>query len=110
MARTMTAAEYLVTRGWTVTAEDPRTREQTYADPLDQNIDAVGEEDALAIQRARDAEEERKAWVAFAAARLSVNDPQCSGADSCALSPTIAAEHADRALAAYRARFAVEVA
>ena len=89
--RKRTAAGYLVERGWTTDGDE------LWSDP--DGVAALSEEHAVTIQRARDAEAERKAWVAFAAAAVAT----VSGA---------ASEHAlfaDSMVAAYRARFAVEI-
>ncbi len=113
----MTAAEYLVSRGWLPThpaylkahPED----EEVWFDPRWTGAPAASGDDgmvmdrAITIQRARDAAEERAAWVAFAAAAASglwAHTGFCSMGQN-----SSSAEIADEMLAEYRARFAVEV-
>lgn len=89
--RKLSAAEYLKERGWA-----------PYNDDGDRwcaaRVDGWHFTDAaLLIRRARDAEEERRAWVAFAASPSAAKEPN-------------AAIVADAMLDDYRARFAVEVA
>jgi CelD/BcsL family acetyltransferase involved in cellulose biosynthesis len=70
----MTAAEYLTARGWVASSKNK------WADPLhasapwassDSVAPFVEVGDAMIIQQARDAAEERAAWVQFAAAAIS---------------------------------------
>lgn len=93
----MTAEQYLSARGWTID-------EEWWSDPVRGNL--VDVDVALAVQRARDADDERKAWVAFAAASQSV--PFADGGQG-ANATAGAANDGDAMLAAYRERFAVEV-
>lgn len=103
--RKMTAAEYLVERGWTTDGDD------LWSDP--DGVAALSEEHAVTIQRARDAEEERKAWVAFAAAMapaLMQHGGRYTAPDDSPIGFDEAVKRvADGMLDAYRARFAVEI-
>ena len=94
--RTMTAAEYLTARGWT--AWDTARQHEWCAEATNGARTATAS--AVTIQRARDAAEERAAWVAFAAGAT---------ADARNISTMMVCEDADALLSAYRARFAVEV-
>ncbi len=58
----MRPAEYLGRRGWVDTGVQPGDGVQTYCDPLHPDHDAIGEAEALILQQARDAAEERKIW------------------------------------------------
>ncbi len=91
----MTAAEYLKKRGWTLDLAPDGEQRWT-----DEFVSAPTIEFALTIQRARDAEKEREAWVAFAAGALASPVPRSN--------PTLA-QWADDMLDAYRARFHEEV-
>lgn len=110
--RKMTAAEYLAARGWIYTGTTERDQVRCYADPAHQEHDAIGEDTALVLQRARDAEEERKAWVAFAAcaapALMRLGGKFTAPDDSPIGFDEAVARMADGMLDAYRARFAVE--
>ncbi len=104
----MIAADYLKSRGWldTGVADDGV---DCWADPTALEMDGLAEEDALTIQRARDATEERAAWVRFAAARLAWGIAGSSEGPERWDSIGEEANEADKMLALYRARFAVEV-
>jgi len=70
------AADYLKSRGWldTGTADDGV---ECWADPTDLEMDGLAMEDALTIQRARDAAEERRCVaeaIANAASRFAKLD------------------------------------
>ena len=105
-----TRAEYLTKRGWSTTDADWRRINRIEAvewiDPLIA-VDAppCPIDRAVTIQRARDAAEERAAWVRFAAAERAwggVDDqgnPHGNSVDDSAVA-------ADDTLARYRARFA----
>jgi hypothetical protein len=92
--RLMTAAEYLRERGWSPCTEGGTN---AWSDPAGNGSYSDTTADGVTIQRARDAEEERRAWVAFAAAARRVSYEEQ------------AAQSADMLLAQYIARFAVEV-
>lgn len=101
----MTAAEYLTARSWVANDKDGGTwlDSRHVGTPIANSPwfdGAIDTASALAIQRARDADDERKAWVAFAAASLASPMPRSN--------PGLAV-WADDMLDAYRARFAVEV-
>lgn len=81
----MTAAEYLKSRGWLLLEAGD------WCDTVTARLGTIAQ--CLAIQRARDAVEERAAWVAFAAGTARTG----SVAD------------ADLFLHSYRARFGVEI-
>ncbi len=72
----MTAADYLRARGWrpyyATMGDYAEGKIDGWTDPLPSREDRLVEADAIDAQRARDAEEERKAWVAFAAAAASM--------------------------------------
>ena len=120
-----TAAQYLADSGWYPT--DPSWRKDSgvtavsWSDTTattgedESSVGWVPQSTAVVIQRARDAADERKAWVAFAAAAIptvmaivdrgstiKVNGEAAAG-------PTATAALADELVAAYRARFAVEI-
>lgn len=104
----MTAADYLTARGWTpCTGEPSRDKGARWIDPV--TGDSIYQSRALVIQRARDAAEERAAWVAFAAARSAIGEPIGDGRVMGAYAENGAAEAADALLREYRARFAVEI-
>ena len=129
----MSAAEYLTARGWSPGQIEPPFK--TWRDPSvnrmaqesagnDRDSFTVATDDAITIQRARDAAEERAAWVRFAAAvqiadqmhgiaqhRDDVAEGERQGEEDYAPGCTAGnvAEGADDLLAEYRARFAVEV-
>lgn len=102
----MTRAQYLTERGWTSQSDqdgwwrDPAAARQSGIDGF-----LVDPNNAITIQLARDAEKEREAWVAFAAALLSTADSQgmWTGTDAEQVGVT-----ADATFDQYRARFAVE--
>lgn len=105
----MTAAEYLESRGWVVgdTADDGTPIE--WVDPHKQSVVpaagggnllvTVGTYEAITVQRGRDEEAARAAWVAFAAAVSTDPHATVEGA----------ASRADRLLNEYRARHCPEV-
>lgn len=121
--RTMTAAEYLTARGWIGPGE--WWSDHLYVG-LSTNEPQIIEH-ALTVQRARDEADERKAWVAFAAAamlteqhltiaqhfedKVGIHGKFKAGGDDYtpAFSADAASECADAMLDEYRARFAVEV-
>lgn len=109
----MKAADYLMSRGWWKDAEgcgDDGEGELEWIDPQYEAIYPLTR--ALVIQRARDATEERAAWVAFAAARLAIGHragPEDRPYTEGAYYTGAAVGEADAMLTAYRARFAVEV-
>lgn len=107
----MTWRQYLEARGWTSGApryadhwRDPAVARDAQDGP-NGSFDAfmVPTSDALTIQRARDAEEERAAWVRFAAPLQHRMTPEVTGAQN------LAAHHADAMLRLYRARLSVEI-
>jgi hypothetical protein len=93
--------EYLTRNGW-------HRSYLVWYDPL-HGREVETDAEALCIQRARDAAEERKAWVRFAAAATSLvhHDAggMCSPSSGPALSCTDIAGLADAMLGAYRSRF-----
>ena len=92
----MTDAQYLHARGW-FAAHLPGVVGHAWNDGS--FIAPLREEQALAVQRARDAMEKRRAWAQFAAAELS----------AMADSPAAAAQVADALLAEFSKRFDPEV-
>lgn len=120
----MKAAEYLESRGWVCVDVDDNGDASSWVDstmpsvvPADGGGNlkiTVGTSDALTIQRARDEEKCREAWVAFAAACLSHGygfgdaDPRAAGHESY-YDPPGAATCADSLLREYRSRFCPEV-
>ena len=99
----MTARAYLELRGWTLHDQpaDPSIKEWWDS----QEVTAATEEEAVTIQRARDAAEERAAWVRFASRIASAPAIGYSLEDSA----RIIFGGADALLAEYRKRFAVEI-
>lgn len=120
----LSAADYLAARGWVFTGIPARDTVRCYVDPLYQEHDAVGEDHAVTLQRARDAAEERVVWGRVAAAVLpDAIDVEAHAANRAGEDETSAATAeahleqaveaaallADSLLLRYRARFAVEV-
>jgi hypothetical protein len=111
----MTASQYLTARGW-IDCGGKWTDPRLAGTPIESSPWFSGDvhaDAALTIQRARDAEEEHRAWVAFAAAFCPVVKATQTGDETIeqtqARGLAILADAADRVLDAYRARFAVEV-
>lgn len=94
-----TRAEYLTKRGW-IKAQGSAP---DWYDPI--NNRGTDTATAVTIQRARDAAEERAAWVAFAANLASMVGADGDGAAVPMLSAGSLAREADALLAQYRARF-----
>lgn len=102
--RTETDAEWLKRRGWLFiegvsTCDGPA---DLWFDSalLAQDNGGLDFPEAVAIQTARDEQEERAAWVAFGAAATRVVGGQMT---------VMAQEHADEMLKEYRRRFARKV-
>lgn len=99
MANKMTATEYLTARGWIFTGNHLKPDgDNSWVDPSWAGYPgttaslSIREGSALTVQRARDAAEERAAWVAFGAQTGGSKNP-----------------FADNMLKQYRERFAVEI-
>jgi len=113
------AAEYLRSRGWIYCPEEGFFEDGWY-DPLfyggmtprthREKWSYLAEVEALAIQRARDEEKAREAWVRFAARFASTFVAETEHAQGGYwLEDHSAARKADAMLALYRARFCPEV-
>ena len=96
------AQKYLESRGWLYqwTTDDEKV-ERVYLDLAGTTSQGLWESKALIIQCARDAAEERSAWVAFAASIAGSASTPHSLEDA----KRIIFTGADLMLSAYRARF-----
>lgn len=103
----MKAADYLKIRGWVRIATDDGF--ERYSDSADLEMRNLVEDDAVTVQRARDEEKAREAWVAFAAARLAMGVAEGETTMDHFYDVTGAAKEADQMLALYRKRFCPEV-
>jgi len=112
------AADYLQGRGWCPDIDgdywaDPRGASDTSSDGSSESWGWYGITDAVTVQRARDEEKAREAWVRFAAARLSIGHHgggvNCEPYTEGAYFTKAASDEADAMLVEYRARFCPEI-
>lgn len=96
--------QYLKARGWALDGDSCASGDNDHFIGLamDGQLHSVPVKSAVAIQTARDAAEERRAWVQFAAALMATSDAQgmWTGTDAAQVGAT-----ADGMLTEYRARF-----
>jgi len=100
----VSAAADLARRGWIDNGVDAMGV-KIYVDPLNPMMDGVGEEDALAVQRARDEDREAAAWVQFAATFAGMLSKDGDGNVGPMYERQRAAILADTMLGEYRLRF-----